>query len=326
MRFFGYLVHAAVLLCATQPVHATFSIAACEADSGRCGVAVATHNLSVGHGVPFAEFEVGAGVSQFETNACHAPAALASLRQDATAARALEAALFAERECDDGQDATYRQIGVVSFGGSSAAHTGREAAGFAGSRSQGLVTVQGNGLASEAVLAAMWDTFHQSSGGLGARLLLALEAGHNAGGQRIGVMSAALIVATENGWPVDLDLRVDFAPATAVAELRVIFDANYARQLLFRARRTPSERQAEALISEALQRAPTWDRMWLRAARMARDAGNTNEAQFRACRFAALNPVWASTLDAEFDFDECARGPVVSHGVSAAQAERMWIE
>lgn len=290
------------LACASN---ATFSIAACDADSGRCGVAVATHNLAVGYGAPFAVFRVGSGISQFETNPCHAPAILASLRDGANAAQALVAALEADDQCNDGQGVSQRQIGVVSFSGSAAAHTGSDAAGYAGHRSDDMVSVQGNGLVSDVVLESMWHTFHETRGGLGERLLTALEAGYAAGGQRIGVMSAALLVATDHGWPVDLDMRVDFAPDTALADLRTIFDANFARQLLFRARRTSSKQQAADWVAEALRRAPTWDRIWLHAARMAQQQGDMKLATERACHFKTLNTAWAAMLKDEFAFDRC---------------------
>lgn len=292
-------------LLAIQPAHATFSIAACDADTGHCGVAVATHNLAVGHGVPFAISKVGAGVSQFETNACHAPVILNALKAGATAKTALNAALNSESDCLDGMDTSFRQIGIASFTGPAAAYTGSEAQGYAGHRADGFVSVQGNGLTSKIVLDKMWDRFHSANGSLAERLLTALEAGHKAGGQSIGVMSASLIVATPAGWPIDIDMRVDFAPSTAIADIREIFNANYARQLLFRAKKLPDKTTSKELIEEALRRAPTWDRIWLQAADHASKNGDRELALKRACHFQTLNPVWAKKLSGRFEFTQC---------------------
>lgn len=81
-------------------------------------------------------------------------------------------------------------------------------------------------------------------------------------------------MVTEEGWPVDVDLCVDSATGTAIEILRVACDASFARALLFRARRAvANEKQARAKtnIAQATQLAPTWDRVWLGAARVAPD-------------------------------------------------------
>ncbi|MEM9313149.1 MAG: DUF1028 domain-containing protein [Pseudomonadota bacterium] len=96
--------------------------------------------------------------------------------------------------------------------------------------SQG-VAVQGNGLVGEAVLDAMLHTFAATEGNLAHRLLAALEAGDRSGGQAAGVMSAAMLVRTSEGFPFDIDLRVD-AHGAPVKELRFLFDLHQARQIL----------------------------------------------------------------------------------------------
>jgi len=139
--------------------------------------------------------------------------------------------------------------------------------------------------------------------------LTALEAGYQKGGQNIGVMSSALIVATPEGWPVDINLRVDFAPSYAVRDLRIAYNANYARQLMFRGERVAGEGDIALgmrLVSEALVRAPSWDRIWLRAAQFAEEHNDKKAAQYRRCYFKNLNPAWAKTLKNELDFKPCS--------------------
>ncbi|MEO0818103.1 MAG: DUF1028 domain-containing protein [Pseudomonadota bacterium] len=287
---------------------ATFSIVACDKDTGRCGVAVATHNLAVGNGVPFAKAGVGAGVSQFETNPLHRETIFAALGNGETAQIALEKALEIDGEFPDGNDPSFRQIGIVSIGGTAAAFTGHQASAYAGHKAGGYVSVQGNGLASDAVLDAMWNCFHSAEGPLEDRLMTALEAGYAEGGQTIGVTSAALLVSTPEGWPVDVDYRVDFAPGSAITDLRSVFDAGVARQLLFRARRAARDGaldRAEEYTVEALVRPPDWDRIWLNAAWLAEETGNREVANVRFCRFQALNPVWADMLSDEIEFSHC---------------------
>lgn len=297
-----------VLILGTQAANATFSIAACEKDTGRCGVAVATHNLAVGDGVPFAEATVGAGVSQFETNPHHAEIILKALREGSSAQNALKETIKRDAEFTDGNDISFRQIGIVSFNDSAVAYTGGEAGSYAGHCADGLVSVQGNGLASEAVLTAMWDCFHKTNGAIEERLLKALEAGYAKGGQKIGLTSAALLVSTPEGWPVDTNLRVDFNSSRAILDLRKAYDANVARQLLFRARRilkSGDKQGAEKMIEKALGLAPDWDRIWLNAGWIAESEGDTALAKKRFCRFHDVNSVWAEILSDEIDFSEC---------------------
>ena len=295
-----------------SPALATFSIVACERETGRCGVAVATHNLAVGQAVPFAQAGVGAGVSQFETNPGHRSVILEALLAGSSAAEALKRALSREGDFQDGADVSYRQIGVVAFhDGSSAAHTGRAANGYAADQSKAFVTVQGNGLVSEDVLVSMLSTFDATSGSLAERLMSALEAGFREGGQTTGVTSAALLVSTPEGWPIDTDFRVDFAPGTAVEDLREAFNAGVARQRLFQARRafrTEDNALGESLVDEALLRAPSWDRIWLSAAQIAQEQNQPDLVQERYCQFQELNPVWAEMLADDFGNVKCVDG------------------
>ena len=76
---FTFFVLAA--LFAGSAANATYSIAACDAKTRACGVAVQTNNLAVGASVPFAKAGVGAGASQFETNPHYGPRALQLLAQ-----------------------------------------------------------------------------------------------------------------------------------------------------------------------------------------------------------------------------------------------------
>lgn len=302
----------AVLVAVCDVAHATYSIAACDRTTGACGVAVATHNLAVGSSVPFARALVGAGVSQFETNPLHAEAALAALERGDAADVALRSALTVGEAFDDGLGLAFRQVGLVRFAGGAAAHTGGEANSWAGHRtgvSESLVSVQGNGLVSEDVIDALWTTFASERGTLADRLLAALEAGHAAGGQTIGVTSAALRVATPDGWPVDLDLRVDYEQGRAVEELRRMYDAHRARVLLFRARRAESSEGRSAalrMLREAHELAPDWDRIWLQSARLAESWQEKELARDCYCRFQELNEVWAASLEIGEDLADCS--------------------
>jgi uncharacterized Ntn-hydrolase superfamily protein len=283
-----------VIVCGT-PAFATYSIAACDAKTHSCGVAVQTNNLAVGASVPFAKAGVGAGVSQFETNPHYGPRALVLLEQGKAPAQVIEI-LLQEDASFDGEGPEARQVGVVSLDGRSYVHSGEEALEnlWAGSRTGPGYTIQGNSLAGPEVLTAMENAFLKSDGSLEERLLRALVAGDAAGGQKTGRESAALLVKTEDGWPIDIDLRVDHS-ANPVADLQTLFNMQYARKQLGQARRAAQQGRAEeakALMMQAVARASEWSRIWLQAARLAYQLGEDSlSLQYLSVAFSE-NPAW----------------------------------
>src|SRR5580704_2252593 len=192
----------AMLFTGAESARATYSIAACDAKTRECGVAVQTNNLAVGASVPYAQAGVGAVASQFETNPHYGPRGLALLAQGMSPAEVMKKILVEDGNFD-GQGIAARQVGIVSIDGRTATYTGDEAAGaeWAGARSGAGYGIQGNGLAGPQVVEEMEQTFLKSEGSLAERLMAALVAGDLAGGQRTGRESAALLVRTPDGWP-----------------------------------------------------------------------------------------------------------------------------
>jgi uncharacterized Ntn-hydrolase superfamily protein len=119
-----------------------------------------------------------------------------------------------------------RQIAVLDAAGQVAADTGRGSLPASGHVLGEGFSVQGNMLASPDVLPAMSAAYTATSGSLADRLLAALTAGQDAGGDLRGRQSAALQVvsgtpATEDDDGVRLDLRVDDS-GDPVAQLRML--------------------------------------------------------------------------------------------------------
>lgn len=187
----------------------TFSIVARSDDGESWGVAVASKFLAVGSPVPAAVAGVGAIATQAEANVAYKGLALAHLDEGATAEIALE------RLLEEDPDREVRQVGIVDVEGRAASHTGADCIDWAGSRTGPGYAVQGNILAGEQVLTAMEDAWLSSADRpFAERLLAALRAGDEAGGDRRGRQSAALLVVREDagyGGLDDLavDLRVD---------------------------------------------------------------------------------------------------------------------
>jgi uncharacterized Ntn-hydrolase superfamily protein len=118
---------------------------------------------------------------------------------------------------DAGRD--LRQLGIVDYEGRVAAYTGERCIPWAGHLIGSGYVCLGNILEGEEVVKAMATAFEMSGGDpLYERLMLALEAGEEAGGDRRGRQSAAIQVIAEEEYAL-CDLRVDDHP-DPIAELR----------------------------------------------------------------------------------------------------------
>jgi uncharacterized Ntn-hydrolase superfamily protein len=286
---------AALLLLGGQLslLHATYSIVACDKATRQCGVAVQTDNLAVGASVPAAQAGVGAIASQFETHPRHGRRALELLAQGRPPAEAL-ATLLAEDGGFDGNGIEARQVGVVAVDGRTAVHTGRTAAQstWAGAVSGDGYSIQGNGLAGAGVVEAMARSFRDARGPLADRLMAALRAGDRAGGQRTGRQSAALLVRTVEGFPFDVDLRVD-DEANPVAALSRLHDRHAARQQIIDARRAGRRDAGRAPLLQldaGVARAHGWPRALVLAAEAAIELESPARALAYLQRARAVDP------------------------------------
>ena len=280
------------------PAHATYSIVACDKQTRSCGVAVQTNNLAVGASVPYAMAGVGAIVSQFETNPNYGPRGLALLSQGETPAKAL-AQILSEDNNFDGETTADRQVAIVAIDGRTAVHTGENAQNsqWAGSRTGDGYSIQGNGLAGARVIDAMEHAYLETNGTLAKKLIAALIAGDAAGGQATGRESAALLVKTSEGWPIDIDLRVDDSP-DPVAELDRLFKMSIARQQLIAARRAVRNGQqetAKSLLLDAVAQSSDWPRVLLPAAHIALDVGEPDLALNYLTTVFSKHPAWIAT-------------------------------
>ena len=195
----------------------TFSINARDPKDGTLGVAVSTKVPAVGSLCPFVRYGAGAVSTQAWVNPGLGPLILDRMEQGESAEQALGHVIAGET------DAKLRQLGVVDTKGGSAAYTGRDTDAWSGHRTGVNYSVQGNMLVGEDTITAMKSVFLSAGAKtLGERLLMALEAGQAAGGDRRGRQSAAIIVRGPEIFPL-VDLRVD-EHCDPVKELRRIFE------------------------------------------------------------------------------------------------------
>jgi uncharacterized Ntn-hydrolase superfamily protein len=216
----------------------TFSIVARSDDGESWGVAVASKFLAVGSAVPAAVAGVGAIATQADANVAWKGLALAHLDEGATAPVALQRLL----EEDEHRD--HRQVGIVDVDGTAVSHTGPACLDWAGGTTGDGYAIQGNVLTGPEVVDAVEAAWLASdpTTPLAHRLLAALRAGDEAGGDRRGRQSAALLVVKEDAGyggldDIAVDLRVD-DHATPVTELARLLELND----LYLTASTPEER------------------------------------------------------------------------------------
>ena len=187
---------------------ATFSIVAGDSVTGELGVAVASRFFAVGSVVPWAKADVGAVATQSFANTTFGWRGLELMEKGMTPEEAMKVLLRSDNEPEK------RQVGIVAADGKSATFTGEKCNAWAGGRSGPNYAIQGNILASEAVVTAMEESFLKTKGTLADRLYAALLAGEKNGGDSRGKQSAALLVVKKNagyGGFTDraIDIRVD---------------------------------------------------------------------------------------------------------------------
>jgi uncharacterized Ntn-hydrolase superfamily protein len=192
----------------SRPV-ATYSIVACDLETGQWGVATQSKFLAVGSVVPWAEPHVGGIATQSYANPRYGPDGLALLRDGLSADDVVTRLTGA----DEGR--AKRQLGVVDGQGRAATYTGEECHAWAGGRTGTGYAAQGNILVSGETVDALAETFEATAGKpLAERLLDCLDAAQAAGGDSRGQQSAALLVVQKDGGYANLsdvlvDLRVD---------------------------------------------------------------------------------------------------------------------
>ena len=126
---------------------------------------------------------------------------------------------------DTGRD--YRQLAIVDAKGNVAAYTGKKCIPEAGDIVGDNFSVQANLMSNNKIWPAMDKAFRKSKGPLAERMITALEAAQNAGGDIRGKQSAAILVvkgkSTGKVWKDRLiDLRVEDSPKPIVELKRLL--------------------------------------------------------------------------------------------------------
>ena len=201
----------------------TFSIVGHCAETGMFGIAISSSSPAVAARCSHARPGVGAVASQNVTDPRLGPHALDLMERGASPSEALA---ILQRS---GAHMAYRQVLAVGRTGESAIYSGSNVLGHWSEAEGRECAAAGNLLADAGVPEAMVQHFGASEGHLAARLMGALRAGLDAGGEAGPVHSAGLLVVDTQPWPL-VELRIDWTEDCPIAALEAAW-AVYAPQM-----------------------------------------------------------------------------------------------
>lgn len=190
----------------------TFSLVARCPQSGQVGMVVSSSSPAVAARCAHVRAGVGAVASQNVTDPLLGPLLLDALEAGHSAEAALKG-IIADRPFID-----YRQLLVVDHQGGIGLYSGEKVLGIWAEAKGKDCAAGGNLLANGRVIAAMVAAFEEAGGHLGDRLMAALRAGRDAGGEAGPIHSAGLKIADRLSWPV-VDLRIDWTLDCPIAAL-----------------------------------------------------------------------------------------------------------
>lgn len=210
----------------------TFSIIGYDEQTGELGVAVQSKFLAVGSLCSWVKSGVGAVGTQALTNSTFGYKSFEML-ENGLCVKDIRDKLI---ENDDNKD--IRQFAIIDAHGNTAAYTGSGCLPYADHVQGKNFSCQGNFLHNKIVLEEMAKAFESCKGDLSEKLISALIAAQEHGGEKRGQQSAALIVKRANisligEMDVVVDLRVDehISPICELKRLlqkhRVLFSKNH---------------------------------------------------------------------------------------------------
>jgi uncharacterized Ntn-hydrolase superfamily protein len=195
----------------------TFSISARCARTGQFGIAVSSSSACVAARCAHARAKVGVVATQNITDPMLGPRGLDLLAEGLSAQDALDSIRAEARHFD------YRQVVVLDREGRSAVHSGRHTLGTHAHAQGKDVAAAGNLLASTAIPSRMVAAFEADSNAhLGDRIVAAMRAALEAGGEEGPVHSAGMLLVDSVGWPV-ADLRIDWTQGDPVGALAALW-------------------------------------------------------------------------------------------------------
>ena len=289
----------------------TFSIIGRDAATGELGIAVHSKTVAVGSRVRGGKGGVAVFAHQAASNPMYSMLGIELLEAGMDPEEALQFLLRAD------EGANRRQVAILDIHGRTAAWTPETISDWKGHECGVDFCAQGNTLAGPEVVDAMARSFESSQGTapLAERLLDALQAGQDAGGDRRGVQSAALLIlkplSLQGFGDRALDLRVD-EHTDPFGELRRVLRAFRGRDQISRARSHLQQGELEEAREWALaahESHPGDDGPWVTLAEIHLREGNRSEALDALATAVELNPANRTQLPRNAAFAELHEDP-----------------
>ena len=192
----------------------TYSILTFDRETGVFAAAAATGNLCVGGWVLRGDIESGLVASQGTAPSTFWRDEVLRKMHNGTGAGIAIANVI---RTDPGRG--HRQIIALDRNGGAKGFTGGDSIAFADHVCEDGLAVAGNMLASQAVLDAMISAARNSRMSVVSRMLTALAAADEAGGDKRGLVSAALLILDPHRPPLDLRIDYHVNPLTALKRL-----------------------------------------------------------------------------------------------------------
>ena len=191
----------------------TFSILGRCAATGQFGMAVSSSSPAVAARCAHARAGVGAVASQNVTDPRLGPYVLDAMTNGMNADAAIASVIAAASHT------AFRQLMAIDHAGRTAIFSGTNTLGINAEYQSQDAAAAGNLLANTNIPKSMVTAFHNTRGHLGNRLIAAMQAGLDAGGEAGEVHSAGLLIVENQDWPL-AELRCDWTedcPITAIS-------------------------------------------------------------------------------------------------------------
>ncbi|MCK4425027.1 DUF1028 domain-containing protein, partial [Candidatus Bathyarchaeota archaeon] len=179
---------------------------AISGDSKLMGVAVASGSTAVGDRVPHARPGIGVVATQAYTNVAYGIKGLELLTNGLSPREALDRLLKEDSKRE------LRQVAIMDFKRRRAVFHKTVVSCWSGEATGEDYVVVGNLLAGKRVASSIAEGFERTCGDLGLRMVKALEAGSESGGDRRGERSAALVVVGLEKVEVKIKVRSHRSP------------------------------------------------------------------------------------------------------------------
>jgi len=195
----------------------TFSLVARCGDTGMFGLAISSSSPAVAARCSFARAGVGAVASQNVTDPSLGPLGLDLMQKGLTAIQAIESIKGTAKFLQ------YRQVLAIDVNGLTAIHSGENTLGIWSDAQAVDVASGGNLLASEQIPQHIVEGFLAAKGHIGDRLIAAMRAGLEAGGEAGPVHSAGMKIVDNVAWPI-ADLRCDWTTSCPIDNIATAWE------------------------------------------------------------------------------------------------------